>query len=90
MIQKLCESCANDCKFMYFPVQTHELKSCGMYKEKQIKKQTNADRSRAMGDDELADLLWETVDGAYYQIENFMAQPSKGWWLEWLKSEVDE
>ena len=50
---------------------------------------SNGDCIRDMTDEELADLLWETVDGAYYQIENFMPQPPKGWWLEWLKQEAN-
>ena len=91
-----CRNCKNNtllddgvqfswCEVKKDNLDIDEDRECGAFSQA-----SNADRIRAMSDEELADLLWETVDGAYYQIENFMSQPSKRWWLEWLRMEATE
>ena len=55
------------------------------------KPQTNADRIRAMSDEELAELLYNGCTGHkctnYYPEENLEEQ-CKRCWLDWLKQEV--
>lgn len=46
--------------------------------------QTNADRIRSMGDEELADLLYET-ETQYLPIDMHVEND----WLDWLKQEVE-
>ncbi len=47
------------------------------------KRQTNADRIRAMSDEELADKLWSISH--YTQKKQKISE-----WLDWLKQEVSE
>lgn len=46
-----------------------------------IKQQTNADRIRAMTDEELANYIW--------QLQNTKERRSTNGWLDWLKQEVE-
>ena len=50
---------------------------------------TNADRIRAMTDEELAEWIYQVQDGDAYQKENYLPPLSKSWWLKWLKQEAD-
>ena len=55
--------------------------ACGIYKPKEkrnVKPQTNADRIRAMSDEELANVLRE-----------FAAKPMQGSFLKWLKQPAE-
>ena len=54
---------------------------CGVLDERK-RKQTNADRIRAMSDEELAERLdeWQDWGGGL----------GKEWWLEWLKQPAEE
>lgn len=52
--------------------------------------QTNADRIRAMSDEELAEWIYQVQDGDAYQKENYLPPLSKSWWIKWLKKEVTE
>ena len=55
--------------------------ACGIYKPKEkrnVKPQTNADRIRAMSDEELADVLRE-----------FATKPMQGSFLEWLQQPAE-
>ena len=54
-------------------------------KDMSKKKQTNADRIRAMSDEELADFLYET-ETQYIPIDLLVENN----WLEWLKQEATE
>lgn len=61
---------------------------CGMFKQKQM---TNADRIRAMTDEELADKFEEiqlkTVK-AYGNDDLLLKGELKKYWLDWLKEEA--
>ena len=52
---------------------------------KQLEKKTNADRIRAMTDEELAEYL---ANICYDLWKMFVADPKK-MWLEWLKQEIE-
>lgn len=61
-----------------------------------IKQQTNADRIRAMTDEELADWIYywagESPDCCDRKCEDTKAypRPCRECWLDWLKQEADE
>lgn len=57
---------------------------------RKIQKQTNADRIRAMTNEELAEWIYQVQDGDAYQKENYLPPLSKSWWLDWLKQEAKE
>lgn len=57
---------------------------CDGYDQYKGKKTTNADRIRAMSDEELAELLYET-ETQYIPI-NLSVEND---WLDWLKQEVE-
>ena len=73
----VCDNCMN------FPCGEEKTSfiSCYFYEHKK----TNADRIRAMTDEELADWVWgaETVGRAY-------GPRGKAAWLNWLKQEVSD
>lgn len=52
---------------------------------RKIQKQTNADRIRAMTDEELAEWIYQAQDWAAYRNGNFLPPLSKSWWLDWMK-----
>ena len=52
------------------------------------KPQTNADRIRAMTDEELAEWICEVQDGESLQRANYLPSLSKGFWLKWLRKEA--
>jgi len=67
-----------------------KLKHCQSYEQK--KPQTNADRIRAMSDEELAEVLNKSVCDYYcnYTSECTLGTSCEQGILEWLKSEVKE
>lgn len=81
----LCSNCthANDCVMFQFSGTEPPITACCKFKKKQ---QTNADRIRAMTDEELA--VWivnrtegNDFDGYEEHVES---------WLDWLKQGVDD
>ena len=60
---------------------TAPCEDCKDYDKWQTTKPTNADRIRAMTDEELVFFFWGTVDGSGKTVEQ---------WREWLKQERDE
>lgn len=79
-----CRKCANFDWCM-------ENEECGLYKPKTM---TNADRIRAMTDEELAEFLWsigQNPGGWNYINGKPIFHSGKGnGWLDWLKQEVSE
>ena len=66
-----------------------EHEDCGLFKPKP---QTNADRIRAMSDEELAELWWERVDCGECPVHKeckLTGQDCKRLALDWLKRGVD-
>ena len=57
--------------------------ACSKFKEKS---QTNADRIRAMTDEELAEYL----DGMCHDLWQMFVKDSQKMWLDWLKQEVED
>ena len=75
--------CKN-CMWVYHMVAhnpTAPCEDCKDYDKWQTTKPTNADRIRAMTDEELVFFFWGTVDGSGKTVEQ---------WREWLKQERDE
>ena len=57
---------------------------CSYHTRAPKRKRTNADRIRAMTDEELAEFLYvKTCEDGYPQFDNIPG------WLDWLKQEVD-
>ena len=50
---------------------------------------TNADRIRAMTDEELAGWIYQIQDGDAYRKENYLPPLSRTWWLDWLRQEAE-
>ena len=75
-----CMSC--DHQLICKNADDDEYHVCSMYDP--IMRKTNADRIRAMSDEELADLLCET-ETQYASIDLNIENT----WLDWLKQEVD-
>lgn len=68
------------------PSENVTVNGCSSFEQK--KPQTNADRIRAMSDEELAEWIYQVQDGDAYQKENYLPPLSKSWWLKWLKQEA--
>lgn len=49
---------------------------------------TNADRIRAMTDEELAEWIYKVQDEDALRKGNFLPPLSKSWWLDWMRKEV--
>ena len=73
-----------------------ENEDCGLFKQKP---QTNADRIRAMTDEELAELIGDTIDcGSCKDMANHDVCPVSAdnernchkYWLDWLKQKATE
>lgn len=84
MSESICLQCENKriCKTgIHQPSANVTVNGCSRFEQKE--KQTNADRIRAMSDEELADWVWgaETAGRAY-------GPRGKKAWLDWLKQEV--
>ena len=95
---KSCGNCVNCEKYIVRYVdkdhvwingrQFISLKRVGeMMKEKHM---TNADRIRAMTDEDLADWIYSVQDQDAYRKENFLLMLSKRWWLDWLRQEAKQ
>ena len=55
------------------------------------KPKTNADRIRAMTDEELAQMFWETASCELCKLKKqYCSDDCKGTWLDWLKEEASE
>ena len=50
---------------------------------------SNADRIRAMTDEELAEWIYQIQDGNAYRKENYLPPLSRTWWLDWLRQEAE-
>lgn len=48
---------------------------------------TNADRIRAMTDEELAEWIYKVQDEDALRKGNFLPPLSRSWWLDWLRKE---
>ena len=48
---------------------------------------TNADRIRAMTDEELAEWIYQVQDEDALRKENCLPPLSKSWWFDWLQRE---
>lgn len=85
-MKSLCETCKDISCFDY---ETNTNKECLNYE-----KMTNADRIRAMSDEELAKELWRKSDCPTGMIQNgskcFAIQDCERCWLDWLKREVED
>lgn len=86
-----CMECTNFIKCHYSGQLTGRLTSCTDFKQKP---KTNADRIRAMSDEELADMrirydptrdMYISDRGAHYDFVSAMEEE-----LEWLKQPVEE
>lgn len=79
---RICPFCGKETdKFIMFRGDIVGCRYCGI-----SKKQTNADRIRAMTDEELAEYL----DGVCHDLwQMFVKDPQKVW-LDWLRKEAKE
>ncbi len=68
----------------YWTVGRSRLK-CGKYRTQPL---TNADKIRAMSDEELAELIDNCVTGEFWRVQVGVATQSKGDWLDFLRQEV--
>ena len=83
---KLCGHCKNRGKKRicdFYTVASNYAEKCKDFEEK---KQTNADRIRAMSDEELAEWLTKITDDAQLDAETKCNYQ----WGEWLQSEAEE
>lgn len=86
---------SEDCPHCVFEKTEANCRGCfegSHYKPKPI---TNADRIRAMTDEELADFLWSIgsnpVTGNYYLNGKLLFFCGNGnGWLDWLRQEVED
>lgn len=78
----ICDKCAHGeyCDMATFGGHNPKITACYKFKEKN---QTNADRIRAMTDEELAVWIRDQI------IDRNIGVPSETW-LEWLKQEANE
>lgn len=51
---------------------------------------TNADKIRSMTNEELALFIKGTIDTAYRYLGLIEVRESGGYWLDWLKQDVDD
>ena len=96
MIVAVCPKCGADLEALtyttYPPIHAYRCRNCGWTQEERTnitrvpiatverKPQTNADRIRAMTDEELCSFLYWDADGS---------GKAKQEWLDWLKQEAD-
>lgn len=87
-----CFSCVHkndyDPKFGYYGcnLSGHECKGYSMFEPKAKPKPTNADRIRAMSDEELAEFLTKIMWGEERTVQFLYATVEK--WNDWLKQEA--
>lgn len=93
--KSICFNCEHSsyCKnaLLYDDESSIVMKGCSRFKEKH--KQTNADRIRAMTDEELAEFMCHnvsngTVNCAFCSAEEFCRMGHNGW-LDWLQKECE-
>ena len=93
--ESICFNCEHSsyCKnaLLYDDESSIVMKGCSRFKEKH--KQTNADRIRAMTDEELAEFMCHnvsngTVNCAFCSAEEFCRMGHNGW-LDWLQKECE-
>lgn len=76
-------SCVHGCEESICLREHEKYGSCNMYSEV---KQTNADRIRAMSDEELAEwIATDLIEPGYNPLEK-----TKALWINWLKREVKD
>lgn len=85
----------NNCKYRTYPVLRSPCDNCAMSGDKYSEwtAQTNADRIRAMTDEELAKMLSEYTDcicGVYKKGCGKTQDTCVATWLDWLRKEVKE
>ena len=93
MMEKGCNTCKYEAPYTIV-VGRDEFPPCVLcryssdFSEWKPKTQTNADRIRAMTDEEFAEWL-VTVEVRILQVQPFLERPAmKADWLDWLKQEV--
>ena len=81
----ICGKCAHEayCDTAQFGGHEPPITACSKFKEKS---QTNADRIRAMSDEELAEYL----DGVCHDLWQMFVKDPQKMWLDWLKKEVKD
>lgn len=87
---KLCGHCKNRGKKRicdFYTIVSNYAEKCKDFEEK---KQTNADRIRAMSDEELAEFLCKVKSDYQWADHEFPSEEECGEWEEWLQSEVEE
>lgn len=57
---------------------------------RKMQRQTNADRIRAMSDEEMAEFIYNCVNGEFWRVRVGVKTQKKSDWLDWLKQEVEE
>lgn len=83
----------SDCIKYYDFDWCFEHEDCGLFKPKS---QTNADRIRAMTDEELDKFLgevqWDVANycGGVTQKQEYPVPEQRGAWLDWLKQEAEK
>ena len=63
---------------------------CAQNASDNYKRMTNADRIRAMSDEELADFLCKVKSDYQWLDHEFPSEEESGEWVKWLQSEVEE
>lgn len=84
-----CDTCRykNDC----FVFDKEQMEKCKAYEPE--KKMTNADRIRAMSDEELAAHMWNKFgcpDGRNHTTYDCIGNSCKDCWLDWLRQPAEE
>ena len=91
---KDCESCVHK----YLSPMSDTCRKCGIamlnYEEAKPKPQTNADRIRAMSDQELAEFMANVAECQFCTVKSEWCTESeaacKRNWLDWLRQEAKE
>ena len=82
-----CEKCKHyNCEADKYPCAECDSNVNDLFEEK---KQTNADRIRAMSDEELADFLCKVKADYQWAEPDYPREDACGDWEEWLQSEVE-
>ena len=83
----ICDKCAHAeyCDMATFGGHNPKITACSKFTERH---QSNADRIRAMTDEELAMWIYQVQDECALRKGNFMSPLSQVWWLNWLKQET--
>ncbi|MCF2555556.1 hypothetical protein [Faecalicatena contorta] len=78
------------CKYESFSAESKECLGCKQNAVDKYKKMTQADRIRAMSDEELAEFLCKVKSDYQWSDHEFPSEEECGEWVEWLQSEVEE